>query len=199
MVFHMMAQFEGFPAELALERPVAGVDGQMRDQRRHVREALAAELAQHHIAGFELRQVEVERLVGGRSAVRGRRRRGRGRRVEQRPQRGQGQGPAQRLPVLEGLERVRQDVPGQLALVRETGAAVHARVNAPVPRSLRPDAPRAPVILLQPQKQNINFSYSTSEDLVLSISLACLRIYRPNALSYFEFRMVVRALARGRS
>lgn len=44
VVLHVMPQFERFAAELALERPVTGVHGQVRDQRRHVREALAAEL-----------------------------------------------------------------------------------------------------------------------------------------------------------
>lgn len=50
VVLHVMPQFERFAAELALERPVTGVHGQVRDQRRHVREALAAELTQHHVA-----------------------------------------------------------------------------------------------------------------------------------------------------
>lgn len=50
VVFHVVPQLERLAAELALERPVTGVHGQVRDQRRHVREALAAELTQHHVA-----------------------------------------------------------------------------------------------------------------------------------------------------
>lgn len=50
VVLHMVPQLERFAAELALERPVTGVHGQVRDQRRHVRKALAAELTQHHAA-----------------------------------------------------------------------------------------------------------------------------------------------------
>lgn len=34
-----------------------------------------------------------------------------------------------RLPVLERLQRVRQDVPGQFALVRKGRPAVHARID----------------------------------------------------------------------
>lgn len=50
VVLHVVPQLERLAAELALERPVTGVHGQVRDQRRHVREALAAELTQHHVA-----------------------------------------------------------------------------------------------------------------------------------------------------
>lgn len=50
VVLHVVPQLERLAAELALERPVAGVHRQVRYQRRHVRKAFPTELTQHHVA-----------------------------------------------------------------------------------------------------------------------------------------------------
>lgn len=46
VVLHVVPEFERLPAELALERSVAGVDGKMRDQRADIGKGFPAELAQ---------------------------------------------------------------------------------------------------------------------------------------------------------
>lgn len=134
VVLHVVAQLESLPAELALEGPVPRVHGQMRYERRHIREALAAELAQHHVARLHGHQLHVQRVVVGR------RQPGQVGGLAQWQGREGRQGAAQhRLAVFEGLQGVRQDVARQFALVREPGPTVHAGKHPPVA------LPRAPV------------------------------------------------------
>lgn len=52
MILHVVTQFKGLSAELALERSIAGVHRKVRDKRRHIRKALSAKLAQHNSAGI---------------------------------------------------------------------------------------------------------------------------------------------------
>lgn len=192
VVLHVVPQLERLAAELALERPVARVHRQVRDQRRHVREALAAELAQHHavaaLVGAEPagttaaaapaareridaahraeaeaarlgrehgRQLQlghrfrrIEHLLERRPAphpaapmvaVVGRRQLGRRRRLgllggerhlrQLVPQGEVRMEQVRRLPELERLERVGEDVAGQLVLVVKRHATVHAGVH----------------------------------------------------------------------
>lgn len=140
-----MPQLERLPAELALERPVAGVHGQVRDEGRHVREALAAELAQDHVAGLHGADVQVERRVLGRHAHVGRLAELADQRQPQRPAH-------ESVTVLQRVERVRrQNVPRQFALVRERRPAMYARVR---PLPLLNSPPTGPFVLLQPQKEH---------------------------------------------
>lgn len=148
VVLHVMAQLEGLAAELALEGAVARVHGQMRDERWHVREALAAELAQHHVARLHGHEVHIQWMVVGWRQ---------GGQVGGFGQRQGRQSTAQHgLAILEGLQGMRQDVARQFALVREPGPAVHAGKHSPVA------LPRAHVKwLLQPQKRtSTSFPYS---------------------------------------
>lgn len=157
VILHMMPQLERLPTELALERAVARVDRQVRDQRRHVREALAAELAQHHVPGLHGADVQVERrLLGRRAHV--------GRLAELADQRQPHRPAHQRVAVLQRVERVRrQNVPRQFALVRERRPAMYARVR---PLPLLDSPPTGPFVLLQPQKEHqlLFLSFILDED-----------------------------------
>jgi len=56
-----MPQLERFTAELALERPVAGMRGQVAHQRGHVRKRFAAKLTQR-AASAVIRRAVLARL-----------------------------------------------------------------------------------------------------------------------------------------
>lgn len=130
VVLHMVAQLEGLATELTLEGTVARVHGQMRDERRHVREALAAELAEHHVTRLHGHEFHVQRMVFGRRQDR---------QVGGLAQwQGRQRAPQHGFAVLEGLQGMRQDVARQFALMREPGPAVHAGKHPPVA------LPRAP-------------------------------------------------------
>lgn len=49
MVFHVMAEFEGFAAIFALEGSISRVDGQMGYQRTHVRKRLSTKFTQNNV------------------------------------------------------------------------------------------------------------------------------------------------------
>lgn len=169
VILHMVAQLERFAAELALERPVAGVHRQVRDQRRHVRKAFTTELAQHHVARVAgtvrrhrvaadaAQAAQAAQATGaahsahrcGRCGRRGRRKLNvHGGRSVRLPETVQAERLRRRaaaaaasaragnaaakvqvvrgLAVLERIQRVRQNVARQFALVRKRGAAVYA-------------------------------------------------------------------------
>lgn len=50
VILHVVTQFKGLSAELAFEWSVAGVHRKVRDERRHIREALSTKLTQHYSA-----------------------------------------------------------------------------------------------------------------------------------------------------
>lgn len=134
VVLHVMPQLERFTAELALEGSITSVDRQMRDERADVREGFAAELAEDDArsVGGELQFHRRRRLISGvrRFVAHGWTSRSSEVRVHQVERFRKSKGSVMlQLPVLERLQAVREDVPRQLALVWERGAAVHARIK----------------------------------------------------------------------
>lgn len=119
---------------------------QVGNERRDVRKTLPTELAEHDVA-FHRAYVEVYgRLFGRHRHV--------SRLAELAHHRYQR--PAQyRVPVLQRVERVcGEDVPRQLALVRERRSAVNAMIPPlPLPLPLLNAPPTGPIELLQPQKR----------------------------------------------
>lgn len=138
VVLHVVPELEGLPAELALEGPITGVDRQMCNQRTHIRKTLPAKFAQHHSGAVPQVHVHGGRLVGGIRRRHSATEEGRRREL---------------LAVLKRLQGVREDVAGELALMGERSAAVHARVQPG--RTLL-----AIHQLLQPNKSDINFLMS---------------------------------------
>lgn len=77
MVLHVVSQFERFATELALERPVARMHGQMCDERTNVRKRFATEFTEDNATAGRSRdgrrrrsfaQLQIHRggrLVGG--------------------------------------------------------------------------------------------------------------------------------------
>lgn len=127
VVLHVMAQLEGLPTKLALKGPIPGVGGQVSNKGGHIRERFTTELAQND-APWGRRIVQIHR--GGR-LIRGIRRLAArvhptgGRRL-----RNAQRGHAALLAILQRLQAVAQNVPGQFALMRKADAAVHAGVDA---------------------------------------------------------------------
>lgn len=131
VVLHVMSQFKRFPAKLALERSIARMGGQVSDQRGHVRKRFTTKLAQHHTARLRGRFFHVHgSRFGSQQIVRIGRflsalfwpTSGRLRQIQRRY--------SALFPILERLQRVTENVPGQFALVGERGAAVHALVDS---------------------------------------------------------------------
>lgn len=136
VVLHVVPEFERFPTELALERSIAGVGGQMGYQRANVGKRLPAELTEDD--AVRRRQIEFHGrrwwLVGGigrlmccgwYSPTEMRLHQ-----VEWFTNTERGAMVLLELAIFQRFQTVREDVAGELALMRKRRTTVHAGIQS---------------------------------------------------------------------